>query len=127
MQKYKGSIKRVHDKKLQNLGASAKLSSCDPSKVIFNYSDRTLSNRENFLLSFGLDFNLPIHKLSYQRFFIAFEKMIYQLKHCKLAQGANFKTLIEQIKHKAKEGFYGFKLYYFLISFFFTNATSTQN
>lgn len=61
----------IHEKKLFNLGACNGLKSCDPSKVIFNYSSKALSEREKYLLSFGLDFCLPVFKPNYFRYFFS--------------------------------------------------------
>ena len=69
MNRYRQSVQETHERKLSSLGARLHLSSCKPEKVIFNYSNRKLNQREEFLLSFGLDFNLPIHKLSFFKYF----------------------------------------------------------
>jgi hypothetical protein len=63
--KYSNTITAVHQKKLEAIGGKLKLTSCNPDKVIYNFSDRPLTNREKFLLSFGLDFNLPVYKCSF--------------------------------------------------------------
>ena len=45
----------------------------DPSKVIFNHSDRKLTDIEKEVLSLGLDFALPVKKLNYvKHFYYAF-------------------------------------------------------
>lgn len=55
-------------KKLINLGI-------DPNKVIFNYSNYHLSEREKLILSLGLDFALPNYKINENRYALAFEKL----------------------------------------------------
>ena len=69
----------IHERKLQNLGVQLHLSSCKPDEVVFNYSTYVLSARENFLLSFGLDFSLPVFKPSFVKYFLPFEKFIHSL------------------------------------------------
>jgi len=107
--KYIDNVKTTHERKLAAVGAKSNLTSVDPSKVIFNYSDKSLTDRERFLLSFGLDFNLPIFKLSFYKFFLPFELFINRLKRIPMLQGCTFNSLRDQIKHKASEMFYGFK------------------
>ena len=64
------SFKAIHRKKLQNLNINAKLNVGD--SVITNVSDRSLSDKEKFILSFGLEFRLPIHKLNFISHFLSF-------------------------------------------------------
>jgi len=56
----------------------------DINKVIFNFSDRTLSVDEKNALSLGLDFGLRPRKLSYFKFFTHFERICHMLKHCNI-------------------------------------------
>ena len=58
------NVKNVHQRKMHNLGISVP-NFLNPKKVVFNYSDYQLSEREEFLLSLGLDFCLPNFKPSY--------------------------------------------------------------
>ena len=64
----------IHNRQLENLGAQATLTSVDPSRVVMNLSDRVLSDREEFLLPFGLQFSLPVHKLSFYKYFLSIER-----------------------------------------------------
>ena len=50
-ERYINSIERVHERKLQKLGAHLNLSSADPGKVVHKHSDYQLSVRENYILS----------------------------------------------------------------------------
>ena len=59
------TIKRTHEKKLSNLGVNNSLKPLDPNKVIFNYSSRLLTPKEEGLLAFGLNFKLPHFKIDY--------------------------------------------------------------
>lgn len=107
--KYEATITRIHESKIEQIGGKLRLSSVDPSKVIFNLSDRVLTRRERFLLSFGLDFNLPVFKLSFHKYFLAFENFVKRLENCSIFPGKNFNTLKNQIKHIAYKSFYSFK------------------
>jgi hypothetical protein len=78
-EKFRSMVRAVHERKLNTLGAQLQLSSCRPDKVIFNYSDTSLTQREQFLLAFGLDFNLPVYKLSFYRYFLNFENLFRSL------------------------------------------------
>ena len=106
---YKNKIRLTHDRKLNNLGGNLDLKSALPDSVIFNYSRRILSDREKFLLSFGLDFNIPVFKIPYFKYFLPFEKLIDSLKKYDIAAGSNFTTLKKQIKHISLKTFYSFK------------------
>ena len=61
-----------HQRKLWNLGIHLN-KKIDPSKVIFNYSDRVLTKTEQEALSLGLDFALPCDKLSFAKHFYSFD------------------------------------------------------
>ena len=102
-------ISSIHERKLLRLGACSGLKSCDPSKVIFNYSNRILSQREKYLLSFGLDFCLPVFKPSFYRYFLAFESFVSRLQQFQLAAGYNFSNVIRDVKTIASKHFYNFK------------------
>jgi hypothetical protein len=60
-------------------------------------------------LSFGLDFNLPIYKPSFYKYFTSFEKFMTTLKYCRIAPGTNFDILRDQVKRIAYKTFYGFR------------------
>ena len=107
--KYKLTITETHSKKLHKLGARLQLSSCPPNEVIFNYSSYSLSVRERFLLSFGLDFGLPVYKPSFYRYFLQFELLLQNIKSFSTNAGRNFSTLANQIKGIACSTYYGFK------------------
>ena len=72
--KFRSKVQQTHERKLKQLGAKLVLSSCEPSKVTFNFSNYVLSDREHFLLSFGLQISLPILKLSFYKYFLSMEK-----------------------------------------------------
>lgn len=107
--KFRSKVQQTHERKLKQLGAKLVLSSCEPSKVIFNFSNYVLSDRENFLLSFGLHFSLPILKLSFYKYFLSMEKLVKILENCNIATGVQFQTVKDQIRNKAFSLFYGFR------------------
>ena len=85
------------------------MTSCDPSKVIFNLSRYELSEREKFLLSFGLDFCLPITKLKFKRYFLSFESLVNRLKQQTILPGKDFAFMVKQIQSIAYKFFFNFK------------------
>ena len=97
--------KESQRKKIEVLGGRLELRKCESKSVVFNYSDRVLTNREVFLLSLGLDFRLPVYKPNFYKYYLYFENFISTLKRCKIAEGKSFSDLCEFIKFKAKECF----------------------
>jgi len=85
-----------HSKKLQYLDIETP-KSIDPDKVIFNFSNYTLSTREKFLLTLGLNFAVPYNKPNFYKYFLCFEKLFIFLKNepC-------YKSSIVIIKEKLK-------------------------
>ena len=101
-------VKTTHEKKLRNLGITNDLLPIDPSKVIFNYSNKVLSDREKQLLSLGLDFKLPHFKLNFYKYFLPFEDLYNFLENLDAvdAPGPPLKFHIQNI---AQRWFYNFK------------------
>ena len=106
---YTTSVRATHQRKIRNIGGELELTLVSPERVIFNFSDRILSAREQFLLSFGLNFNLPIFKPSFYRYFLPYERFMKILERCQLAPGTRFDILKQQIKHVAMKSFCSFK------------------
>ena len=104
-------VKQTHEKKLKNLGIRNNISPLDPCKVIFNYCNRTLSNKEQSLLAFGLCFKIPIFKLNYFRYFLAFENLYKTLTNHPQYNENNNPPLKSTIKSIACRYFYNFKPY----------------
>ena len=94
---YHSKISTIHQRKLKNLGTSGKLSPLPADKIIFNHSNRTLSARELFLLSFGLEFSLPIFKPDFFKHFIPFETLARRLEH-QPPYKTSFTDICSQIK-----------------------------
>ena len=76
---YVSMIKRVHWRKLRTQGISVPNFRRE-NKTLFNFSKYVLSSREEFLLSFGLDFCLPNYKPSYCKFFLPLELLFHNLR-----------------------------------------------
>jgi len=108
-QKYIEQIQAIHNRKLTNIGASSQLKSCDPDTVITNLSTYTLSHREKFLLSFGLEFSIPLYKAKFIDHFLPFEQLISSLKSLQIKPDTDFSTAIETVKQHAQSSFSKFK------------------
>ena len=100
-------ILSTHEKKLDNLGIKQKIEPCNPDKVIFNFSDATISPRIKYLLSFGLDFGLPIFKLDYVKYFLQFEKLALYLKN--VPGKSNYNEVCQILKLLSSKYFYNFR------------------
>ncbi len=73
------TVEKIHNQKFNKLGVSVPKFSFN-NNVIFNHSSYHLSNRENFLLSLGLDFSLPCFKPKFVDYFLPFEKLATVIK-----------------------------------------------
>ena len=109
VRRYVNKILETHDKKLKNLGLTNKFGPINPDNVIFNYSNRVLSEKEKYLLAFGLTCKLPLFKIDFYDWFLSFEKC-YQLLS-KLDEFVNerlppLKHVLQTLSHKL---YYNFK------------------
>ena len=109
LSKFYKQTKQIHDRKLHNLGIHNNLEPCDPNKVIFNYSSRSLSTRVKFLLAFGLDFGLPVYKLDYFKYFLGFEKLASTLQNLSVSPPFSFSDVKKELQAISFKYFYGFK------------------
>ena len=98
---FRKNVQITHNKKLNNLGVTPCINECDPSKVIFNLSHRTLSERQKFLLSFGLEFGIP-SPLRFVKHYTPFEFFASRLKSESIAPGHSFSEVCDSLKHTAK-------------------------
>ena len=98
---YRLAVQETHNKKLKRLGATPCINSCDPSKVIFNLSHRNLSERQKFLLSFGLEFGLPSF-INHIKHYTPFEFLASRLKSEPLAPDHSFSEVCDALKRTAK-------------------------
>ncbi|KAF2347718.1 hypothetical protein FHG87_021527, partial [Trinorchestia longiramus] len=77
---FRSATLRTHSRTLFNLGIDCNVHPLDPNKVIFNYSSTIVPDRVKFLLAFGLDFCLPVYRMDFYSYFLAFEKIFLVLK-----------------------------------------------
>ena len=75
-------VQRTHERKLDKLGIS--IPKFNDNKTVFNFSSYSLSKREEFLLSLGLDFGLPCYKPNYTNFYSSLEMLFSRLKNLNL-------------------------------------------
>lgn len=109
--KFTSKLKSTHKNKLESLGIHSHHSPLDPNKVVFNLSDRVISARERSLLTFGLNFGLPIFKLNFYSFFNSFEKLYRTLKkepEFKPDTHPSLKSVLHNLSFRL---FYNFKPY----------------
>ena len=74
------------------------LISCE---VIHNLSSLQLSDRLRFLLLFGLQFGLPVHKPNFYKHFLLFENLAYRLKRLPFINADSFSVIIRHLKQAA--------------------------
>ena len=95
---FKRKHEAIHDRKLRGIGISSSLQPCDPDKVIFNLSSRTLSSRIKTLLAFGLDFKLPVWKLCFYDYFLHFETLFQSISSLPLPSRFDFQDVRQKIR-----------------------------
>ena len=104
-------IKKTQERKLSNLGVNNSLKPLDPNKVIFNYSSRLLTPKEESLLAFGLNFKLPHFKIDYFKYFLAFENLYQVLRKQDAYREDQQPPLNSTLQSIAFKAFYNFKPY----------------
>ena len=104
-------VKTIHNNKLNRLGINNDLRPLDPNKVIFNHSNRILTEKEKFMLSFGLNFKLPIFKINYYKYFYAFENLYHTLSTLPIFNSENTPPLKTSLQNIACKFFFNFKPY----------------
>ncbi|XP_063590046.1 uncharacterized protein LOC134766927 [Penaeus indicus] len=72
-------VDNIHSKKLLKLGIDVK-KRVDINKVIFNFSDRILTEEQKDVLAHGLDYCMPPNMISFHNFYLYFEKLCIVLK-----------------------------------------------
>jgi len=72
-------VDNIHSKKLLKLGTDVK-KKVDKNKVIFNFSDRILTDEQKDILSHGLDYCMPPNMIPFHKFYLYFEKLCIVLK-----------------------------------------------
>ena len=78
IENYKARIKVIHDRKLHNLGYDG-VTHPSPDSVIFNFSNRILTETEKSALSLGLNYCINPNRLRIIDHFTPFEKLAYTL------------------------------------------------
>ena len=68
-----------HNRKLAKLGIDLD-KKINKNKVIFNLSDRTLTDEQTNILSLGLDYCMPLSSIKHTKFFLHFEKLCHTIK-----------------------------------------------
>ena len=79
--KYSSKVKSIHDKKLYNLGYNGNQHP-PVNNVIFNLSDRVLSETEKSALALGLNYCITPPKSKLIDYFLPFEKLAFILSNC---------------------------------------------
>ena len=109
-------VQTVHSNKLSKLGIILPPTRSN-NNFIFNFSSRKLTNKEQFLLSFGLDYSLPLSTNKHVEFFTLWEKLAYSLKSW--CDCSTFKKLIPDLSHISHRQFNYSKKNHFWQPYFF--------
>ena len=107
-QTYVKKCKKTHEKKLHQIGIYNQLRPCDPDRVIHNLSSRPVPERIKTLLAFGLDFKLPVWKLNFFHYHLAFEKLINVLSSLPLRESVSFDVVKRSIFSISQRYFHNF-------------------
>ena len=97
------NAKFIHNKKLNALGVSQD-GVLDADKVIFNFSNRVLSNDEKEILKLGLQFGFAEKKVSFVDHYLHYEKLLQQLSKNKL-NSEQFEEIASKVRSLAQEGY----------------------
>ena len=94
-----------------NLDLQHEVTRLNPEQLIFNYSNRKLSDDEIELLSHSLRYALPPTKIEYSRWFLPFEKLLLKLKDIPIYDSTQdgFNFVRRSLKNTALKYFYSFK------------------
>ena len=90
----------IQQKKFNKLLKECK-SKQDPEKIVFNFSNVTLTEAEKSLLVKGLSFSLPPEKLSYSDYLINFELFYRSTDNLNILAGDNLDFIKTKIKDAA--------------------------
>ena len=78
-EKKETKVKETHRRKLFNLGLKHQYDAIPHQNIIFNLSDRLLTDEETETLALGLNFRFSPTKLNYHDFFSAYEELFRSL------------------------------------------------
>ena len=96
-----------HNRKLAKLGIDLD-KKVNKNKVIYNLSDRTLTEEQKDILSLGLDYCMPLSSIKHTKFFLHFEKLCHTIKNSPIYKDT-WKNVTNSISTKANETFRLFK------------------
>ena len=97
-------VERSHVRKLRDLGIS--FSKClDIERVIFNLSDRVLTEKEKKLLGLGLEFGLQPPRVNFYDHFLGFEKICNVIKNCNKYGDHSWNSIFRNISSIAHNSF----------------------
>ena len=97
----------THNRKLLRLGIDLD-KKVDKNKVIYNFSDRTLSEEQKDALSLGLDYCMPLSSIKHSKFFLYFEKLCHTIKNSPIYKDS-WHNITNGISTTANEAFKLFK------------------
>ena len=109
IENFVATTQRVHRDKLERLGVKSELRPCNPDDVVLNYSSVPIPSRIKTLLAFGLQFGLPVFKINYYDYFLAFETMVDRLGNYFVSDKDKLDEFIKQLHHLSHKYFYNFK------------------
>ena len=126
IKKFTTKISETHEKKLKNLGISSQMYPLDPNLVIFNYSNRILTDQERNLLTLGLNFKLPMYKLNFFDYFLSFENLYSYLSKFEIYNPHNVPNILKNTLHNiAHKYFYKFSPHKVFCPFFSKHEINT--
>ena len=104
-------LRMNHDRKLFKLGVSRSFDQLSPDKLIFNLSDKVLTDEQKQILCLGLKYCLRPLKINFSDYFLAFENLFKQRHRNKIHECfpnalAYIKSSIKTIAYKY---YYSFK------------------
>ena len=103
---YKSRIRTIHNRKLHNLGYDG-VTHPSPETVIFNFSNRILTETEKSALALGLNYCISPSKLRIIDHFTPFEKLAYILTKSTFYNDTELRKseFNNQLKHIASSSF----------------------
>ena len=96
-----------HNRKLAKLGIDLD-KKVNKNKVIYNLSNRTLTEEQKDILSLGLDYCMPLSSIKHTKFFLHFEKLCHAIKNSPIYKDT-WRNITNSIATKANETFRRFK------------------
>ena len=112
--RYDKKINIIHNKKLHNLSHN-NIKHPPSEQIIFNFSNRILTEEEKDILSLGLDFCLAPSKPKPTEYYVPYEKFAFNLSSCSFynktaGRKSDFITELKNISKKSFNTLNKFKL-----------------